>query len=137
MRSCRNETAEVKAAEAAPDFPPIKGDVVEPRESENRMPYVTGVRTWNSDGHTRVVVTLNDTVKFDSMHVASPERLYFDLHRAQVDPKAEKSPKVEPGLLKSVRIGQNKPTVVRVVLDVGGAKNYSTQFLVESVSSRD
>ncbi len=121
--------AEVKAAEAAPDFPPIKGDVVTPRESENRMPYVTGVRTWNSDSHTRVVVTLSDTAKFDSMHVASPERLYFDLHRAQVDPKANKSPKVDPGLLKSVRIGQNKPTVVRVVLDVGGAKNFSTQFL--------
>ena len=120
---------EVKAAVAAPDFPPIKGDVAEPRESDKRMPYVTGVRSWNSEGHTRVVVTLNDTVKFEAMHVASPERLYFDVHRAQVDPKAEKSPKVEPGLLKSVRIGQNKPTVVRVVLDVGGAKNYTTQFL--------
>ncbi len=34
-----------------------------------------------------------------------------------------------PGLLKSVHFGQNKPTVVRVVLDVGGAMNYSTQFL--------
>jgi len=28
-----------------------------------------------------------------------------------------------------VHFGQNKPTVVRVVLDVGGALNYSTQFL--------
>ncbi|MGA8142833.1 MAG: N-acetylmuramoyl-L-alanine amidase [Candidatus Acidiferrales bacterium] len=120
---------EVKVSEAVPDFPALKGELVAPRESDNRMPYVTGVRTWNSEGHTRVVVTLNDTVKFDAMHVASPERLYFDLHRAQIDPKAEKSPKVDPGLLKSVRIGQNKPTVVRVVLDVGGAKNYSTQFL--------
>ncbi len=121
--------AEVRAAETAPDFPALKGDVVAPRESDNRMPYVTGVTTWNSDGHTRVVVTLNDTVKFDAMHVASPERLYFDLHKAQVDPRANKSPKVDPGLLKSVRIGQNKPTVVRVVLDVSGAKNFSTQFL--------
>jgi N-acetylmuramoyl-L-alanine amidase len=120
---------EVKAAEPVPDFPAIKGDVAEPRESEKRMPYVSGVRTWNSEGHTRVVVTLNDTVKFETMHVASPERLYFDLHKAQVDPKADKSPKVDPGLLKSVRIGQNRPTVVRVVLDVGGANNYSTQFL--------
>ena len=31
--------------------------------------------------------------------------------------------------MKSVHIAQNKPTVVRVVLDVDGAKNYSTQFL--------
>jgi N-acetylmuramoyl-L-alanine amidase len=120
---------EVKAVEVVPDFPPLKGDVVEPRESDKRMPYVTGVRTWNSSGHTRVVVTLNDTVKFESMRVASPERLYFDLHRAQVDPRADKAPQVDPGLLKSVRIGQNKPTVVRVVLDVGGALKYSTQFL--------
>jgi N-acetylmuramoyl-L-alanine amidase len=124
-----SKPAEVRTAEPVSDFPALKGDAVEPRESDKRMPYVTGVKAWNSDGHTRVVVTLNDTVKFDAMHVASPERLYFDLHRAQVDPKADKSPKVDPGLLKSVRIGQNKPTVVRVVLDVGGAKNFSTQFL--------
>lgn len=120
---------EVKAAEAVPDFPALKGDAAEPRESDKRMPYVTGVRTWNNEGHTRVVVAMSDTVKFEAMHVASPERLYFDLHRAQVDPRADKSPKVDPGLLKSVRIGQNKPTVVRVVLDVGGANNYTTQFL--------
>ncbi|MGA8305150.1 MAG: N-acetylmuramoyl-L-alanine amidase, partial [Candidatus Acidiferrales bacterium] len=121
---------EVKAAEAVPDFPPLKGDVAEPHESDKeRMPYITGVRTWNSPGHTRIVVAVSDTVKFESMHVASPERLYFDLHKAQVDPKADKSPKVDEGLLKSVHFGQNKPTVVRVVLDVGGALNYSTQFL--------
>ena len=121
---------EVSAAEAVPDFPPVKGDVAEPRESDKeRMPYITGVRTWNSPGHTRIVVAVSDTVKFESMHVASPERLYFDLHKAQVDPKADKSPKVDAGLLKSVHFGQNKPTVVRVVLDVGGALNYSTQFL--------
>src|SRR5580704_15652425 len=124
-----SKPAEVRTAEPVSDFPALKGDAVEPRESDKRMPYVTGVKAWNSDGHTRVVVTLNDTVKFDAMHVASPERLYFDLHRAQVDPKADKSPKVDPGLLKSVHFGQNKPTVVRVVLDVGGALNYSTQFL--------
>jgi N-acetylmuramoyl-L-alanine amidase len=121
---------EVKASEVAPDFPPVKGDLAEPHESDQqRMPYITGVRTWNSPGHTRIVVAVSDTVKFESMHVASPERLYFDLHKAQVDPKADKSPSVEPGLLKSVHFGQNKPTVVRVVLDVGGALNYSTQFL--------
>jgi N-acetylmuramoyl-L-alanine amidase len=123
------KSAEVKAAEAAPDFPPLKGDLAEPRESEKRMPYVTGVRTWNAPGHTRVVVTVNDTVKFEAMRVASPERLYFDLHKAQVDPHADKTPRVEPGLLKSVHFGQNKPTVVRVVLDVGGAQSYATQFL--------
>src|SRR5580704_6533802 len=121
---------EVKASEVAPDFPPLKGDLAEPHESDQqRMPYITGVRTWNSPGHTRIVVAVSDTVKFESMHVASPERLYFDLHKAQVDPKADKSPVVEPGLLKSVHFGQNKPTVVRVVLDVGGAQSYATQFL--------
>src|SRR5215472_4967665 len=121
---------EVKTSEVAPDFPPLKGDVAEPRESDQqRMPYITGVRIWNSPSHTRIVVAVSDTVKFESMHVASPERLYFDLHKAQVDLKADKSPKVEDGLLKSVHFGQNKPTVVRVVLDVGGAKSYSTQFL--------
>ena len=41
------------------------------------------------------------------------------------------------GLLKSVRIAQNKPDVVRLVLDVNGAKDYSRILLGESVPAGD
>ncbi len=36
---------------------------------------------------------------------------------------------MQSGLLKSVRVAQNKPTVVRLVLDVDGAKDYSAYLL--------
>ncbi len=47
--------------------------------------------------------------------------------RRRWDPKADKSPVVEPGLWKSSPGRTNRPWWV--VLDVGGALNYSTQFL--------
>ena len=60
----------------------------------------------------------------------SPDRIYFDLHRAKLTPKiAKKDLDVKEGLLKSMRIAQNKDGVVRLVLDVDGARDYSAYLL--------
>ena len=48
---------------------------------------VKAVRTWNSQGYTRVVVMLGDTIEYKSAHIASPDRIYFDLFKARLDPK--------------------------------------------------
>ena len=90
------------------------------------LPRVTDIHTWNAQDHTRVVVTLDDAVKYDAVRLRSPERIYFDLYKAQLDRSlAKKEIAVDNGLLKSVRVAQNKQGVVRLVLDVNGAKNYS------------
>ena len=110
--------------------PEIKGQVVQQRESAHGTPHVTDVHAWNSETYTRIIVNLEDTVKFDSAHIASPDRVYFDLHKANLGPGlGKKTIDVQDGLLKSVRVGQNREGVVRLVLDVDGARDYSAYLL--------
>jgi N-acetylmuramoyl-L-alanine amidase len=106
------------------------GQSAEPRESTTGIPNVTDIRTWNADNYTRVVVTLDGTVKYDAARISSPDRIYFDLYKARLTHVlANKSLQLSDGLLKSVRVAQNKQGVVRLVLDVNGAKEYSAFML--------
>src|SRR5580698_10629081 len=122
--------AKVQAAAATDALPELKGQTVEQRESENGTPRVRDVKTWNSENSARIVVTLDDTMAFNAARIAAPERIYFDLHRAKLTPDiAKKNWDVKDGLLKSLRLGQNKDGVVRLVLDVSGARDYSAYLL--------
>ena len=126
----QKQAAIVAAAAANPALPELKGKVVDQRESDKGTPRVLDIKTWNADGATRVVVTLEDTVAFNSAHIASPDRIYFDIHKAKLTPQiSKKALDVKAGLLKSVRVGQNKDGVVRIVLDVDGARDASAYLL--------
>ena len=123
-----------KVKDAAVVTPPEDSDtigpVVQPRIAENRTPSVTDIHTWNAENYTRIVVSLNDTIKFDGSRITSPDRIYFNLYKARLSPAlASKTLDVDNGLLKSVRVAQNKEDVVRLVLDVNGAKDYSAYLL--------
>ena len=119
--------AEKEAKLAAPE---IKGQVVQPRESTKGTPRVTDIHTWNSAGSTRIVVTLEDTIQYNVSRIASPDRIFFDLHKANLTPAlAQKTIPIENGLLKSVRLAQNKSGVVRLVMDVDGARDYSAYLV--------
>ena len=124
--------AAIAAAAAAPNpsLPDLKGKIVDQRESGKGTPHVLDVKTWNASDATRIVVTLEDTVSFNSAHIASPDRIYFDIHKAQLTPQlSKKTLDVKTGLLKSVRIGQNREGVVRLVLDVDGARDANAYLL--------
>lgn len=102
------------------------GPVVQPRDPQRSWASVESVDAKNGDDHARIVIRLNDSVTFDSAHLHAPDRIYFDLHKTRVGPKIRgKSIDFESGLLKTVRVGQNQPNVVRIVLDADGAKNYA------------
>jgi N-acetylmuramoyl-L-alanine amidase len=126
--------AKVQAAAATPTatdaFPELKGKVVEQRESESGTPRVLDVKTWNTENSARIIVTLSDTIAFNAARIAAPDRVYVDLHQAKLTPDiAKKEWEVKDGLLKSVRLGQNRDGVVRVVLDVNGARDFSGYLL--------
>lgn len=119
--------AVVSASDALPE---IKGKEVQQRESDNGTPRILDVKTWNAANAVRIVVTLDGTIAFNASRIASPDRIYFDLHRAQLTPAvAKRDLDVKDGLLKSVRIAQNKAGVVRVVLDVDGAHDYTARLI--------
>jgi len=122
---------QVDDAPVPPPIPQETGPRVEPRESGKGVPSVTSIKTVNSDNSTHIVIGLDDTVKFEAAKIASPDRIYFDLSKAKLGPKVAKPIDVQSGLLKSIRVAQNKPTTVRIVLDVDGAKDYSAYLLAK------
>jgi N-acetylmuramoyl-L-alanine amidase len=129
-RQALKEISDAREVAVVSKAPEIKGQVVEQRESAHGTPHVTDVHTWNSETYTRIVVSLEDTVKFDSAHISSPDRVYFDLHKANIAPGlGKKTIDVQNGLLKSVRVGQNREGVVRLVLDVDGARDCSAYLV--------
>jgi N-acetylmuramoyl-L-alanine amidase/type II secretory pathway predicted ATPase ExeA len=103
-----------------------------PRMSASGMPYVTAIQTSGTENAARVVVMLEDAVQYESARIGSPDRIYFDLYKAQLSPLvSQRTAPSEGGLLKLVRAAQNKDEVVRLVLDADGAKEYSAQLLTD------
>jgi N-acetylmuramoyl-L-alanine amidase len=91
---------------------------------------VTDIRTWNADDYTRVVVDLDGSVQYQAARIKNPDRIYFDLYKAQLGHSiTEKELPIQNGFLKSVRVAQNKSGVVRLVLDVQSIKGYSAFLL--------
>ncbi|MGH9736897.1 MAG: N-acetylmuramoyl-L-alanine amidase [Candidatus Acidiferrales bacterium] len=106
------------------------GPVLQPNRPQKPWAAVESVQAFNAADHTRIVVTLNDTVTFDSAHLPSPDRIYFDLHDARLSSRMHgRSADFQSGLLRSLRVGQNKPDVVRIVLDAVGTHDYSTALV--------
>jgi N-acetylmuramoyl-L-alanine amidase len=118
-------------ADQAPEMLPVEAPHVTPGVAEKGTPSVKDFQTWNSPRSARIVVTLADTIEFKAARIASPERIYFDLYKAELGPKLPRQPvSVQgAGMLKTIRVAQNKPDTVRLVLDVDGAQDYSA-FLV-------
>ncbi|HEY1470005.1 MAG TPA: N-acetylmuramoyl-L-alanine amidase [Candidatus Acidoferrum sp.] len=103
---------------------------VEQSSSLHGVPNVTAIQASNSQNDARIVVLLDNPVQFDSARIASPDRIYFDLHKAQL--RTSVGLKTVPdsnGLLQGVRASQYSDDVVRLVLDAEGAKEYSAQLL--------
>lgn len=128
--SSQNVNSQNVSSQAISDAHPLKGQAVEPRVSDQRISSVTKVETWNSPDSTRIVVSLNDTIKYEAARIQSPDRIYFNLYKAKVSGKlARKALDVDDGTLKTIRVAQNKPDVVRIVLDVDGDRDYSAFLL--------
>lgn len=123
-------TSQVDPLDQAAKMLPVDAPQVSPKAVEDGLPVVKDFKTWNSPDSARIVVSLGNTIDFKSARIASPERIYFDLYKAQMGAKIPRQPvSIDGGILKTIRLAQNKPETVRVVLDVEGAKDYSA-FLV-------
>jgi N-acetylmuramoyl-L-alanine amidase len=84
---------------------------------------VRGVRHWSYPGFSRVSVELSGPVEVAVQRLPAeaaagrPERLYLDLEGARLGAPAAPLV-VGDGLLDAVRLGQNRPDTVRVVIDL-------------------
>lgn len=112
--------------EARPSAPVHSGGKSISAASSAEIPRVRRVRTSLNGDATRVTIDLDNTVEFTSGRIASPDRIFFDLHAARLTPEVTRSSiHVEGDLLTAVRVAQNHAGVVRVALDVNGVKEYT------------
>jgi N-acetylmuramoyl-L-alanine amidase len=112
------------------DDPAIAGTVIQPREEDSRLAVIKDLQTTNTRDAARVIIALDGTVDYQSARIASPDRIYFNLSRATLTLKALHGQlDAQNGLIRSLRIAQNKPDVVRIVLDAPEAKDYDAYLL--------
>jgi N-acetylmuramoyl-L-alanine amidase len=99
------------------------------RAPQGAVARITEMRSWSNPDYTRVVITLDREVKYSHHKLrqdptgALPERIYIDFPATRMAPGVKDLP-IGDGLLKMARIGQYRPDVVRVVLDVENIKDF-------------
>ena len=90
---------------------------------------VKEMRHWSNPDYTRIAVTLDRECKFEYHRLPEnrekgvPPRLYIDIDGAVVAPEVKDIP-IGDGLLKTARVGQYRPEIVRVVLDLDSIREY-------------
>lgn len=92
---------------------------------------VLGVRTYADTQHTRVVFDLDRPVPHEIGEAQSPPRVFVDLLGASLPPDLQRDLSVAGSGVERVRIGVNRPGVVRVVLDLTGPSSYTFFTLTE------
>ena len=118
-----------KAVATAPRQPsrqPPPPPAAEEVEHSYGLPRVTDVRRWVGPNYSRIVIALEGPVKFQTVRLANPDRLVFDLLNTRLSPAlVGKTYPVEDGFLRQIRLGQYSSTVTRAVLDVEEIEDYS------------
>jgi N-acetylmuramoyl-L-alanine amidase len=117
---------EVRRYLAAQDEP--RGSVSQP--APGALADVMNLRFWSGESTTRVVLDLEQAVpvKYDRLH--DPERLYLDLIGTRLaESLTDRTFPVGDGLLEQIRVGQNRPEAVRVVLDFKKVQEHRIFYL--------
>ncbi len=95
----------------------------------SKLARITGIRHWSSADSSTVVLDLQDQVQYEAHRLASPDRIYFDLHDTSLAPElVGKSIEIGDPLLTRVRVAQPVPGLTRVVLETKGNPNFSVSL---------
>jgi len=118
------------ARDRAPDA--IRPLPAAPQAAPAPVSTVRSIRHWSTQDYTRVTIDLDAAAHFIKKRITNPDRIYFDVSRARIGTGMSTQPiRVEDRLLKQIRIGQNEPEKVRIVLELGSASNHSVAELYD------
>jgi N-acetylmuramoyl-L-alanine amidase len=82
---------------------------------------VLAVRTWPAQEYTRVTLELDSELKAEHFTLESPHRMVVDIEGLRLSPALEslvRDVKPNDPYIASLRVGQNRPGVVRIVIDL-------------------
>lgn len=96
----------------------------------SKLHRLTEVRHWSSDEYTRVVLDLDHRTKYEHFlldpnpKLDKPYRLVVDLYQTMIPGEVDSKLRIQDGILRRVRTGQNRKSKARVVLDIKNLNNY-------------
>jgi N-acetylmuramoyl-L-alanine amidase len=123
-------TSEKANATSAGVTPPPPTSDSNPSDS-SRAVRVTDVQYWSGPDYTRVTVSLEQDVQFESQRIPDPERIFFDLKNARLaSVLAGQSYDVDDGLVKKIRVAQYKPGKARIVVETVGRASYNASLVL-------
>jgi N-acetylmuramoyl-L-alanine amidase len=82
---------------------------------------ILGVRVWPAQDYTRVTIESDGLLSVKQFFVASPPRLAVDIEGIELSPQLRAlvgSVKSDDPFISGIRVGQNAPGVVRLVVDL-------------------
>ncbi|MFH1964071.1 MAG: N-acetylmuramoyl-L-alanine amidase [Acidobacteriota bacterium] len=107
---------------------PTSQAVTAARINSGPQAVLSDVRFWSNEDYTRVVLQLDKETEFQKEVLSNPDRIFFDLLNSRMDRKLiNRSYDVNGLFINQIRVGVNRPGVVRVVLDFD-AINQHTVF---------
>jgi N-acetylmuramoyl-L-alanine amidase len=80
-----------------------------------------GVRIWPAKEYTRVTLEIDQPLQFTQTVLNDPPRLYVDLEGIDIDSQLRdmvSKVQADDPYIRSVRVGQNRPKVIRLVFDL-------------------
>jgi N-acetylmuramoyl-L-alanine amidase len=123
------KSEKVNAASAAVTSSPPTSDS-NPSDSSLTV-RVTDVQYWSGPDYTRVTVSLEQDVQFESQRIPDPERIFFDLKNARLaSVLTGQSYDVDDGLVKRIRVAQYKPGRARIVVETVGRASYNASLVL-------
>lgn len=83
---------------------------------------VTAVRHWSLGEVTRIAIETSGDFRFESDRLSNPERIFFDIFEArqQISKNRVHVIAINDGLVRQIRLAQNRARVTRVVVDLEG-----------------
>jgi N-acetylmuramoyl-L-alanine amidase len=100
-------------------------------ETNGKVALVSGIRHWSTPVYTRIAIDLQNQVAYQAARVPDPDRIYFDLYGARLEPglNGKSVEVIDDGFLKRIRAAQFTNNVTRIVLDVSSLADYSAFLL--------
>lgn len=93
-----------------------------PKRSAPPPVVVTAIRHWSLQDVTRIAIEASGDFKYEWDRLANPDRVFFDILEAgqRVSKQKLHVIPVGDGRVRQIRVAQNKPRVVRIVIDLEG-----------------
>jgi N-acetylmuramoyl-L-alanine amidase len=111
----------------------VRADMVK----KKKLTLVKDIRHWSTPSYTRVVVDVEDQVKYrdhllkKDPELGKPRRLFVDLHNAWISKDTETPIPIKDGLLRRARAAQYNKRTVRIVLDIDNMERYKIFHLYD------